>query len=111
MSQDELEACFEAGIKLGGIYHQYIGTPISESSRPTLEKAIEESTKNQRYVESVNCEINGISPNRFGYDELSGEMMDLEVEIVKESIKIKAVMEEEDGYPMMKIDEVERNND
>ncbi|MDD1753617.1 MAG: dihydroneopterin aldolase family protein, partial [Methanotrichaceae archaeon] len=30
-------AAFEAGIKLGALYHQFVGVPVSAGTAPTLE--------------------------------------------------------------------------
>ncbi|MDY7082197.1 MAG: dihydroneopterin aldolase family protein [Halobacteria archaeon] len=106
MPTDSEEACFEAGIKLGALYHQFIGTPISESSVENLEIAIEESVMNQRYVEGANVEIEGLVLNDFGYDELRGTMLDVELTVENEGATVEASMSEEDGYPMMRIDDV-----
>ncbi|XGI83240.1 dihydroneopterin aldolase family protein [Halorutilales archaeon Cl-col2-1] len=102
----DCEACFEAGIKLGALYHQFTGTPISGESAESLETAIEEAVGNQRYVEEVGVEISGIEPNRFGYSELEGEMVDVSLVVEKEGVVVEASMSEEDGYPMMRVDEV-----
>ncbi|MDY6775512.1 MAG: dihydroneopterin aldolase family protein [Halobacteria archaeon] len=104
--REDCEACFEAGIKLGALYHQFTGTPISDGSAESLETAIEEAVGNQRYVEEVGVEIRGIEPNRFGYSELEGEMVDVSLVVEKEGVVVEASMSEEDGYPMMRVDEV-----
>ena len=36
-------AAFEAGIKLGALYHQFVGSPVSPKTADSLERAIEES--------------------------------------------------------------------
>ncbi len=33
-------AAFEAGIKMGTIYHQFVGVPVSSESVETLERAM-----------------------------------------------------------------------
>ena len=40
---DRERAIFEAGIKLGTIYHQYVGAPLNLSNVESLEKAISAS--------------------------------------------------------------------
>ena len=50
---DRERAAFEAGIKLGSIYHQFVGAPIGIANVKYLERAIEESVKIQPFVESV----------------------------------------------------------
>lgn len=102
------EACFEAGIKLGALYHQFIGTPVSRDSVDSLETAIRESVLNQRYVENADVSIEGIEPNRYGYDELRGTMLSVEVVVETPEARVRAVMEETDGYPLMEVREVTR---
>lgn len=104
----DCEACFEAGIKLGALYHQFTGTPISETSVKSLETAIEEAVGNQRYVEDVGVEIDEVETNRFGYSELEGEMVDVDLVVEKGDVVVEASMSEENGYPMMRVDEVTR---
>jgi len=31
---------FEAGIKLGGVFHQYLGMPVSPRTAPSISRAI-----------------------------------------------------------------------
>lgn len=100
------EACFEAGIKLGALYHQFVGAPISEGSKGSLEGAIEEAVKSQRHVREAQVEISGVEHNRFGYDELEGTMLDVSLVVEHEDVVVEAGIKEKDGYPMMRIEEV-----
>src|SRR2546428_9451198 len=50
---DRDRAAFEAGIKLGSIAHQYVGTPLTSASAASLERAIEAATRVQPLVERV----------------------------------------------------------
>lgn len=102
----EMEACFEAGIKLGALYHQFVGTPLSFESLNSLETAIEDSIRNQRYVSDIHVEINGVEPNQYGYDELGGTMLDVELVVKKDGVTVEAVLREENGYPLMSIENV-----
>lgn len=43
-------ACFEAGIKLATIYHQFVGTPFCSANREDLERSIEKCIRTQPYV-------------------------------------------------------------
>lgn len=101
------EACFEAGIKLGALYHQFIGAPVSEESVESLERAIQEAVESQRYVVDASVSIDGVSHNRFGYDELEGTMLDVEVVVEKDGVVVEASIDEEDGYPMMQVEGVD----
>ncbi|MDY6779313.1 MAG: dihydroneopterin aldolase family protein, partial [Halobacteria archaeon] len=88
------EACFEAGIKLGALYHQFVGTPLSEGSVSSLEDAMEESVESQRYVEEADVEVDDPELNRFGYSELEGTMLDVEIEVEKDDVAVEAAIEE-----------------
>jgi hypothetical protein len=100
------EACFEAGIKLGALYHQFVGTPISAESVESLEEAVKEAVESQRYVVEADVRVEGVEHNRFGYDELKGTMLDVRVTVEKDGVVVEATIDEEDGYPMMGIEEV-----
>src|SRR6266550_3033590 len=54
---DRDRAAFEAGIKLGSILHQYVGTPLTSASAGSLERAIEAATRVQPLVERVRVRI------------------------------------------------------
>jgi len=100
------QACFEAGIKLGALYHQFVGTPISRSSVGSLEDAVEEAVESQRYVVEADVSVEGVEHNRFGYDELRGTMLDVSVTVKKNGVEVDGCIEEEDGYPMMRVESV-----
>lgn len=102
----EHEAGFEAGIKLGALYHQFIGTPVSEESVGSLEDAIREAVKSQRHVVEADVSIEDIEHNRFGYDELTGTMLNVTVVVECEGERVEASLSEEDGYPMMRLNDV-----
>ena len=56
MTTDRELAIFEAAIKLGALYHQWVGTPVSRTSAESLEKAIEKSVILQPYVEEISVQ-------------------------------------------------------
>ena len=47
-------ACFESGVKLGSLYHQFSGVPISLDNIKNLSSAIEKSIENKRPYLNVN---------------------------------------------------------
>jgi hypothetical protein len=100
-------AAFEAGIKLGALYHQFVGSPVSLRTAANLEQAIAESISLQPYVRSVDVRIDRkmLEDNAFGYGELEGRMIFAEVEIEYKGEKIKARLEYDPGtdYPMMRL--------
>jgi len=49
------EAAFEAGIKLGALFHQFIGVPVAERNVEILEKAMKSCVLLQPYV--VDAEV------------------------------------------------------
>ncbi len=111
MATDPQQACFEAGIKFGSLYHQFAGTPVSPTSTRSLETAITESIQNQPHCEAVTVEIDDDAvaadiDHENGYTELSGHLMTVEMRIVYENVTVHTRMEMEDGYPLMKLVDV-----
>lgn len=47
---DRERAIFEAGIKLGSIFHQYVGIPLNTNNTEAVERAIRESVMVQPFV-------------------------------------------------------------
>ncbi len=78
-------ACFEAGIKLGATYHQYVGTPVSLESVEALEKAIEAGVRIQPFVSDVRVHIDRshLSHRKavYKYTSLKGEMLDVWLQV------------------------------
>ena len=105
------QACFEAGIKFGSLYHQFTGTPVSPATAESLERAIEESIENQPACEAVSFEIDRAAlrarvSDRHGYAELSGELMDCRIEVVVDDVRVVAELIDRDGYPEMTLTEI-----
>jgi len=105
MTTDREQAVFEAGIKLGALYHQWVGTPISRASAASVEKAIEKAVVLQPFVEEITVRLdrNLMTENRFGYSELSGMMFDVEITTRVGFTYCRARLAPEKGYPLMKI--------
>ncbi|MDH7593381.1 MAG: dihydroneopterin aldolase family protein [Methanomicrobiales archaeon] len=110
MTTEGEEAAFEAGIKLGALYHQWVGTPISKETADTVERAIERSVSLQPHVveTAVRLRRELMVPNRFGYTELRGEMFDVRIVTRVGNAVCHATLSLEDGYPMMQITEIGR---
>jgi len=112
MPTDAEQACFEAGIKFGSLYHQFAGTPISPASADSLATAMEEAIENQPYCESVTVDIrtdelaDAIEEGSADYTELTGAFLDVELTIAYEGKTVVARMEMEDGYPLMRLEAV-----
>ncbi|WP_224332809.1 dihydroneopterin aldolase family protein [Haloprofundus halobius] len=112
MVTDAEQACFEAGIKFGSLYHQFAGTPVSVDSARSLEVAMAEAIENQPYCETVSVtvlddRVADAIDHENGYTELTGSLMEVEMEIRYESVNVRTRMEMEDGYPLMKLVDVD----
>ena len=115
---DRDNVLFEAGIKLGALYHQFTGSPVNLDTVSSLEQAIRESISVQPYVEDISVKINrdllkSKLNGEFGYTELQGPMLDVKITVKFGSVKVKVGMKynPELNYPLMKIEEIEEKND
>jgi len=112
MATDVQQACFEAGIKFGSLYHQFAGTPVSPSSTRSLETAMAEAIENQPFCESVTVEIHDdrvadAIGHENGYTELTGSVMDVEMRIDHEGVVVDTRMRMRNGYPLMELGSVD----
>jgi len=108
-------AAFEAGIKLGSIYHQFVGVPLRPENVSTLERAIEAGCKVQPFVESVKVKIDRSKLKRkrgqYDYVSLTGDMLDVVLVVRYKGTKVRASMRmiDEMNYPLMYVESVERS--
>ena len=108
---DRDRAAFEAGIKLGSILHQYIGTPVTQRTAAGLERTIEAATRVQPLVERVRVRIDRDRMRirgPYGYGVLTEDLLDVEVRVrVGRSRAVGALryMPELD-YPLMYLKQV-----
>ena len=106
-------ACYEAGIKMGTIYHQFVGTPVSLSNVEDLEKSIAKAIEVQPYVENAVVKIDRSvfvkDGDRYSYRSLTGEMIDAVVTIFLDGVRVVSEMryDAEMGYPLMYISNIE----
>ena len=104
---------FEAGIKLGTIYHQFVGTPLSANSVESLERAIQDGVRVQPFVKDVKVHISRDALRRksdeYDYQTLTGPMMDVVLTVKMEGVTVVAEMRyiEELHYPLMFIRSVQ----
>ena len=111
---DRDTALFEAGIKLGALYHQFIGTPVSTVTAESLEHAIEQSVSLQPWVSAVTAKIARekvrARANEFGYCELQGDMLDVTVVVQYKTVeaRVRVNYDKELDYPLMRIEAVSR---
>jgi hypothetical protein len=107
-------AVFEAGIKLGALYHQFVGTPISLETIDDLERTIEQSVALQPYVRSVSVSIDRemvqkkLNP-KFKYCELEGRMLNVSLQTLYKNtiVQTELVYDEAQDYPLMSIKKIE----
>jgi len=102
---DREQAVFEAGIKLGALYHQWVGTPISRESAGSVESAIEKSVILQPFVEEITVRLDRslMKENVYGYSELSGLMFLVTIVTRVGFSYCRAKLAPADGYPLMQV--------
>ncbi len=107
MTSNRDQAVFEAGIKLGALYHQWVGTPISRKSAASVESAIEQAVILQPFVEEITVRLdrNLMTENIFGYSELTGLMFEVDIVTRVGFTYCRACLAPHDGYPLMQITE------
>ncbi|MEN6519152.1 MAG: dihydroneopterin aldolase family protein [Methanospirillum sp.] len=105
MTSDRDQAIFEAGIKLGALYHQWVGTPISPQTAEVVEEAIEQAVGLQPFVEEITVRLDTrrMRPNEFGYSELAGLMFEVEIVTRCNGASCHARLAPHDDYPLMTI--------
>ncbi len=108
-------ACFEAGIKLGALYHILCGIPISRDQKviSSIEKGIEASLKCQPFIKKVEVNldrdnIKGEKSNEFDYDEITGKIIRAKVIVQFEQVEITARIDwvKDLEYPLMFIEKI-----
>lgn len=111
---DAERATFEAGIKLGTIYHQFVGVPLRRENVNTLERAIEAGSRVQPFVEEVKVKIDRSrlknKRGKYDYVSLTGEMLNVKLTVRYKDFRVKAAMRliKEMNYPLMFVESVER---
>lgn len=105
MATDREQAIFEAAIKLGALYHQWVGTPVSRRSAASVETAIEKAVILQPFVEEITVRLDRekMTENIYGYSELSGLMFDVVIVTRVGFAYCRARLAPHDGYPLMSI--------
>jgi len=105
---------FEAGIKLGGVFHQYLGIPVTHRTAPALARAIEDAVGLQPFVRSVHVRIDPgaggrTGRGRFAYHYLTAEMLDVRVELEDGPLRVVARLRHrpELRYPLISVERLE----
>ncbi len=103
---------FEAGIKLGGIFHQYLGIPVAARTARALERTIETAVGLQPYVAAVRVRLRlgrrARTRGRFSYRYVTAEMLDVRVLLRDGRHRVSARLSyrPELDYPLMRVEEV-----
>ncbi len=112
---DDQRISFELGIKLGALFHQFIGTPVSSKNIDELERAIEKTTESQAFVKSAEVKIkpeksSSKEKGPFDYTTLTGDMIKAKIEVEYKGIRAVGKMKyiENMNYPLMYIDKIEK---
>nr|MDO8084234.1 dihydroneopterin aldolase family protein [Candidatus Sigynarchaeum springense]MDO8119120.1 dihydroneopterin aldolase family protein [Candidatus Sigynarchaeota archaeon] len=113
---DRERACFEAGIKLGAIFHSIIGMPVvnNEEVMRKVEDGVIASFKSQPFVRDLRFRINVDSGKQytkrheFDYTLIKEHMIDLEIDLVYKQTHITGKIQwiPELGYPLMFLKEI-----
>jgi dihydroneopterin aldolase len=101
---------FEAGVKLGGAFHQYIGMPISAATAPDVARLIERALRLQPFVERARVTIDPsrgppVGKGRFGYRYLTAEMLSVRVTLRDGPLRVVAELRHRPKlrYPLMSV--------
>lgn len=105
-------AIFEGAISMGALFHQFVGTPVNNQTKKSLEDAIRDSLNLQPAIEDVEVNIDFTrledAMSEFDYTSLTGDMLDVKihtkVDDVKAVIRIKFI--EELNYPLMYVEDI-----
>lgn len=105
---DGERAAFEAGIKLGTIYHQFVGTPLSLKNVEALETAIEEGARVQPFVTDVRVRVDREklkSTSPYKYKSLTGDMLEVSLTVHYGTAEAECGLTfvEELQYPLMHV--------
>jgi dihydroneopterin aldolase len=106
---------FEAGVKLGGVFHQYLGIPVSRRTAPGLARTIERAVALQPFVVAVRASIDPeqggpVGRGRFAYRYLTAAMLDVRVRLKDGADEVEARLAHRVDlrYPLMSVERVGR---
>jgi hypothetical protein len=104
---------FEAGIKLGGVFHQYLGVPVAPRTAPGLARAISAALELQPFVARARVRIDparggAVGRGRFAYRYLTAEMLDVRVRLEDGPTRVVARLAHRSDlkYPLMRAESV-----
>ncbi len=111
------ERCeFPAHIKLGTVYHQFVGAPISKDNVEVLEKSIAEGAKVQPFVKDAVVKIDRKrlreKSTDYDYLTLTGDMLNVALTVQYEDVTVICEMRHiaEMDYPLMYVKEITRGS-
>jgi dihydroneopterin aldolase len=101
---------FEAGVKLGGVFHQYLGVPVSPRTAGALARTIEGAVGLQPFVRAVRVRIRPdrgppVGKGPFGYRYLTPEMLEVTVRLTDGDAEVVARLGHRPDlrYPLMSV--------
>lgn len=101
---------FEAGIKLGGVFHQYLGTPVSARTAAGLATTIGRALRLQPFVvrATVGIDVDRAGPvgsGAFAYHYLTAEMLRARVVLRQGPTEVTAELAHRADlrYPLMRV--------
>jgi len=109
---DRERAVFEAGVKLGSVYHQYVGCPVDRRGVAALERAIEAGMRAQPAVAAARVRIDRGAlrrgTTRLGYASLTGDMLDVTVttRVGRATAVARLRFEPSLRYPAMRVERI-----
>lgn len=112
---DSERAVFEAGIKLGTVYHQFVGTPLNQTNVDVLERAIADGAMVQPFVKDARVRIDRSrlreKHTEYDYLTLTGDMLDVSITIRYRDVEVVCEMKyiKDMNYPLMYVKEVRRD--
>ncbi len=112
---DRERIAFELGIKLGALFHQFIGTPVSPKNIDILKKAMKNTIESQAFVVFAEVDINPSQSRSeddrgpFDYTTLREDMIEAKVVVEYKGLRALGRMEyvEKMDYPLMFIEKIE----
>ncbi len=106
---------FEAGVKLGGVFHQYLGIPVSPRTAAGIARTIERAVALQPYVRRGSgvdrpATWRPVGRGRFAYRYLTPEMVDVTVRLRDgpEEVVARLVHRPDLRFPLMSVVRVRR---
>jgi dihydroneopterin aldolase len=101
---------FEAGVKLGGVFHQYLGMPVSARTAAGIARTIERAVALQPFVVWVRVRIDPrvggpVGRGPFAYAYLRAEMLDVIVRLRDgpEEVEARLAHRTDLRYPLMRV--------